>query len=458
MRTGRPLARRLAVVTACLTVALVPACGSGGSAAAQGGWSDTGEITYWMWDSAQLPAYQQCAADFEAHNPEIDISIEQVGWDDYWGRLLTAFVANAAPDVFVDHTSKYGDFTSRGLIEPLDELVARDGPDMSQYVEGTGDLWIGDDGRRYGLPKDFDAVGVFYNAEMAEAAGVSPEQMQNLTWNPQDGGTYEDVLARLTVDVNGVRGNEPGFDPNAVATYGLGIDYPPGGGDGQTQWSMLTGSLGWTHTDRPLWGTRFNYDDPRFQDTIAWWRGLIEKGYAPRLELAVGGELSQQLQAGRYAMVTDGSWMISTFAGLGGIELATAPTPFGPNGHRAAMTNSLADSIAAGSPNKGAAWKWVRYLASPECQSVVAQGGVVVPAIASEVPAAEARIAEHGLDITAFTRHLREGTAFPYPAAQHEADADSIMETALERVLSFNAEPESFTAANEEVNALFTQG
>ncbi|MGH3585093.1 MAG: ABC transporter substrate-binding protein [Pseudonocardia sp.] len=450
--------RTLTALAACLAASLVASCAVERAPGELGGWADTGEVTYWMWDSAQLPAYQQCATDFEARHPEIDIAIEQVRWDDYWNRLLTAFVGNAAPDVFVDHTSKYGDYTSRGLIEPLDELVARDGPEMSQYVAGTPDLWIGDDGRRYGLPKDFDAVGLFYNVDLARAAGITPEQMQNLTWNPQDGGTYEDVLARLTVDVNGVRGDEPGFDPRHVATYGLGIDYPPGGGDGQTQWSFLAATLGWTHTDRPLWGTRFHYDDPRFQDTIAWWRGMIEKGYAPRLELAVGGELSQQLQAGRYALVTEGSWMISTLAGLGGIELATAPTPIGPRGRRASMTNSLADSISSGSPNKGAAWKWVRYLASPECQSVVAQGGVVVPAIVSEVAAAEARLAEHGLDITAFTRHLREGTAFPYPAAQHEADADAIMETAMERVLSFAAEPESFTAANEEVNALFSAG
>ncbi|TQM04099.1 ABC transporter substrate-binding protein [Pseudonocardia kunmingensis] len=450
--------RTLAALGAALAVALVPACAAERPPAERGGWNETGEVTYWMWDATQLPAYQQCADDFEARNPEIDIAIEQVGWDDYWGRMLTGFVANAAPDVFVNHTSKYGDYTARGLIEPLDELVARDGPDLSQFVEGTGDLWVGDDGKRYGLPKDFDAVGIFYNAGMAAEAGITPEQMQNLTWNPQDGGTYEDVLARLSVDVNGVRGDEPGFDPRNVATYGLGISYPPGGGSGQTQWSMYTATLGWSHTDKPLWGTHFHYDDPRFQDTIAWWRSLIDKGYMPPVEQAVGNEPAQLMQAGRVALVTEGSWNIATFAKLGGIELATAATPIGPQGYRAAMTNSLADSISAGSPNKGAAWKWVRYLASPECQSVVAQGGVVVPAIASVVPAAEARIAESGLDITPFTRHLREGTAFPFPAAQHAADVDEIMGTALERVMAGSADPSSFTAANDEVNALFTQG
>jgi multiple sugar transport system substrate-binding protein len=89
---------------------------------------------------------------------------------------------------------------------------------------------------------------------------------------------------------------------------------------------------------------------------------------------------------------------------------------------------------------------------------VVAEAGVIVPAVASVVPTAEAAIGEHGLDITPFTRHLREGTAFPFPAAQNAADVDAIMKTAMERIMSFRAEPESSTAVNGEVNALFTQG
>ncbi|GAA1261414.1 sugar ABC transporter substrate-binding protein [Pseudonocardia aurantiaca] len=448
---------RVPAVAAALVVALV-ACACGARGPSGGGYGDTGEITYWMWDSGQLPAYQQCANDFEATHPDIDVTIEQMGWDNYWGRLLTAFVSDAAPDVFVDHTSKYGDYVSRGLIEPLDGLVEESGIDLGQYVDGTARLWVGPDGRRYGLPKDFDAVGLFYNTEMAAAAGVTPAQMQELTWNPADGGTYEDVIARLTVDRNGVRGDEPGFDRNAVATYGIGLSDDLGAGAGQTQWSMYAAATGWSHTDRELWGTRFNYDDPRFQDTISWWRGLIEKGFMPPLEQTIGGSLSQQLQAGRYAMVTEGSWNINTFAQLGGISLATAPTPIGPSGERATMSNSLADSISTGSPNKGAAWEWVRYLASPECQSVVGQGGVVLPAIASEVPAAEARLAEHGYDITAFTRQVRDGTTVLYPVAENAADVDSVMKNAMERVMSFAADPSSLTEVNAEVNALFTSG
>ena len=156
---------------------------------------------------------------------------------------------------------------------PLDEALKNDPIDLSIYNEGLADLGVGEDGKRYGLPKDWDTVALFYNTAMTEAAGISDEQMENLGWTLQDGGSYEKTIAHLTVDKNGKRGDEPGFDKNNVAVYGLGLG-AGGSGLGQTEWSFLSGTTGWTHTDKNPWGTKFNYDDPKFQETIKWWAGL----------------------------------------------------------------------------------------------------------------------------------------------------------------------------------------
>ena len=61
----------------------------------------------------------------------------------------------------------------------------------------------------------------------------------------EDGGTFEKLVAHLTVDVNGVRGDEPGFDKTRVKTHGLASDGSGGKGWGQTQWSAFAGSNGW---------------------------------------------------------------------------------------------------------------------------------------------------------------------------------------------------------------------
>lgn len=67
-------------------------------------------LTYAMWDANQAPVYRQCADKFEAANPGIRIKVQQDSWDNYWTSLSTAFVAGNAPDVFVNHLSRFPNF------------------------------------------------------------------------------------------------------------------------------------------------------------------------------------------------------------------------------------------------------------------------------------------------------------------------------------------------------------
>ncbi|WP_139346659.1 ABC transporter substrate-binding protein, partial [Sinomonas mesophila] len=438
-----------AVALAAAASLALSACGSGSSG---GGDSAAGEISYWLWDANQLPAYEQCAEDFTKANPDITVKVTQRGWDDYWGTLTNSFVAGTAPDVFTDHLSKYPEYAGKKQLLALDDAVSKDNVDLGQYNEGLADLWVGQDGKRYGLPKDWDTVALFYNKKMLADAGISEEQMRSLTWNPQDGGSYEKVIAHLTVDKNGVRGDEPGFDKNNVAVYGLGLE-SSGSGQGQTQWSFLAATLGWTHTDKNPWGTEFQYDDPAFQEAIAWWAGLAEKGYMPKLETTVGASVADTFAAGKAAINTNGSWMIGQYTGYQGVEVGIAPTPTGPSGERASMFNGLADSIWAGTKKKDAALKWVEYLGSAACQDVVASKAVVFPAVKSSSEKAAEAFKAKGVDVSAFTQQVEDKTTFLFPIADNAAKVDGIMKPAMDAVVSGKAPASSLSQANEQVNA-----
>ena len=447
--------RRLALPFAALALVLA-ACGGGGDGGGGGGGGggeSTGTVSYWLWDSNQQPAYQACADAFQEANPDITIEITQRGWDDYWATLTTGFASQTAPDVFTNHLSKYPEFVAQEQLVALDDYIEQDSVPTDIYAEGLAELWVGQDDARYGLPKDWDTVALFYNKTMTDEAGITEEQMNSLTWNPDDGGTYEEVIAKLSVDENGVRGNEPGFDKDNVAVYGLGLA-GSGGPNGQTEWSMYPTTLGWTHTDQNPWGTHYNFDDPLFQESIAWWHGLIEKGYMPPLETTVGASVNDTFAAGKAAINTNGSWMIGTYTGYDGIELGIAPTPEGPEG-RKSMFNGLADSIWVGSPRQDAAWEWVKFLGSKECQDIVAEAAVVFPAIEESIPAAQAAFEAKGVDVTPFTIHIDEGSTFLFPITDNAADIVSIMTPAMDAVMSGQADVSSLSDANEEVNALF---
>jgi len=302
---------------------------------------DAVTIKYELWDTNQLPPYQQCAADFMKANPNITIDIEQLGWSDYWTGLSTGFVSGDAPDVFTDHLAKYPEFVSLNQLVDLQPLIDRDKVATDIYYPGLADLWA-KDGKRFGLPKDWDTIAVVYNADLLKKAGVDPKDLNDLTWNPQDGGTFEQMIAKLTIDKNGKNGLDPAFDKNNIAQYGF-TDNTLDGPYGQTNWSWLTATTGFEFNNG-LWGNKYNYDDPNFAATIQWIANLwLQKGYAPAYadQSSLGGPAL--FQNGNVALIADGSWMIGTYLGST-FPVGFARLPQGPEG-RKSMFNGLADSI-----------------------------------------------------------------------------------------------------------------
>jgi multiple sugar transport system substrate-binding protein len=451
------LGRRLrAAAVALLTVGALGACTSGVR-------SSNGVIEYWLWDSAQQPGYQKCADAFHAANPGLQIHISQYGWDSYWSKLTAGFIADTAPDVFTDHLAKFAQYVDLKVLRPLDDLAPTSDIKDSDYMPGLAQLWKSQDGKRYGSPKDWDTVAIFYDSAALKAAGYDPAGLRDLTWNPKDGGTFEKLIAHLTVDVNGVRGDQPGFDKNHVKVHGLASEGSGGGGWGQTQWSAFTGSAGWKATDKNPWGTHFNLDEPAFQDTLSWYFGLVRKGYMASYE-EIGGAnaigTDKQIQSGTAALGLSGSWMISTFSKLTDangkkLDIGIAPTPVGPTGQRASMFNGLADSITTLSKQPENAAKWVKFLSSEECQNIIGQSGVVFPARPNGTQLAVAfNKNERHLDVTPFTEQVADKTVFLFPVTTNAADITALMQPRLDAVYIGSAPVTSLTTLNTQLNNL----
>ncbi|GAA3575384.1 sugar ABC transporter substrate-binding protein [Kribbella ginsengisoli] len=449
---------RAAAVGVILTASTLTACSGGG------GSSTNGTIEYWLWDSAQQPGYQKCADAFHQENPDLKIHISQYGWDTYWSKLTAGFIADTAPDVFTDHLSKFAQFVDLKVLRPLDDLAPTADIQDSDYQEGLAELWKGQDGKRYGAPKDWDTIAIFYDKAVLKAAGVDPSELQNLSWNPTDGGSFEKLVAHLTVDVNGKRGDEPGFDKEHVKMHGLSAEGSGGGGWGQTQWSAFAGSAGWQATDKNPWGTKFNLDQPSLQDTLSWYFGLVNKGYMPSYA-EIGGTNSvgtdKQIQSGTAAMGLSGSWMISTFTKLTDakgkkLDIGLAPTPIGPSGKRASMFNGLADSVTTLSKQPENAAKWVKFLSGEQCQNIIGQSGVVFPARPAGTDLAiNYNKTERKLDVTPFTQQVKDKTTFLFPVTTNAADITALMAPRLDAVYIGSSPVSSLTKLNNQLDKLF---
>lgn len=405
-----------------------------------------------LWDASQLPAFRQCASDFQKLNPGITVKITQYGWGDYWTALSTGFISGTAPDVFTNHLSKFPEIAKYGQLVDLAPFIARDKIDLALYPAGLVRVW-GRAGQQYGLPKDWDTVAFVVNLAHASKAGVTLVELQDLTWNPRDGGSFGQVIKRLTLDISGNNALHPKFDRKNVAVYGY---QNPGtaGMTGQTSWGFLAVSNGFRYQDMP-WAGRFHYDSPRLAETLDWLASLPGQGVSAPYEDARSLGADAMFIGGRAAMIPQGSWMVSYFTANARFPTAWVPLPKGPIGARASMMNGLADSIWVGSKVKESAWKWVRYLASAECQSVVARRGVVFPSMQGMAERVIDLQRQQGVDASAFVTMARSHV-YLSPIDDNGSENEETLHGAIEAVLlgKSRAAP-ALQAANQLVNQRF---
>jgi multiple sugar transport system substrate-binding protein len=179
---------------------------------------------------------------------------------------------------------------------------------------------------------------------------------------------------------------------------------------------------------------------------------MIRKGYMPSLEQA--RTLGQQaaFQSGRAALAIDGDWTISVYSATKGIKVGYAPQPKGPKGSWS-MYNGLADAIWVGSKHKPEARKWVSFLGSQGCQSIVGSEAVVFPAIKSEIPKAVAKHDKDGVDVTAFTSYIKSRHTVLYPITDKAPQINLIVQPTLEEFLNGDDDAATvFKKMNDQVN------
>ncbi|RDI34970.1 ABC transporter substrate-binding protein [Lentzea flaviverrucosa] len=395
------------------TALVVAGCGS----------SDTGSgsntVNWWTWDDKQAVAYGECEKAFEAANSGVDVKITRYNVDDYFTKLTAGFVAGTAPDAFQNSVQFLQAYASQNQLMPLDDLITKSSVDLKRYSVGV-DTWKFTDGTQYGLPLDWAASAFYYNADMLTKAGVPEADVQKLSWNPDDGGAFDKVVARLTVDKNGRRGDEPGFDKTQIATYGIGA-MAGRSFIGETSWAPFVNTLGWRLGDKDQWPSKFNYTDPRFTKTMKWVMSLTERGFSPKLGTFTTGNQStisdvDLIGSGKVAMTMGGSWSAASFGKIPGVKVGIAPTVLGPEGKRSVLSNSNGNNIWAGTKNPDLTWKWVSYMGSEECQTRAGATGTFFPSIPAAMDNTVTSMKSQGVDLSVFNQYVKDGVLHPSSA------------------------------------------
>jgi ABC-type glycerol-3-phosphate transport system substrate-binding protein len=446
---------RIVAVLASAAALVAAGCSSG-----TGSSSGSQTLNWWTWDPKQAQAYQSCATTFEQANPGVTVKISQYDVSDYFTKLTAGFVAGNAPDAFQNSVQYFQPYASQGQLLALNDDIAKTNYDLKQFSVGVN-AWQFTDGKQYALPLDWAASALYYNKDMLAKAGFTTQQVASLTWNPTDGGSFDKMVAHLTVDKNGVRGDQPGFDKNHIATYGIGVlnsdDFI-----GQTTWNSFVSTLGWTLGDKANWPTRFNYADPRFVQTMDYIKSLATRGFMPGFGQFTGanGQSSVSdvdlLGSGKVALESGGSWEVATFAKLPGVHVGIAPTVLGPSNTRKVMSNSNGNNIWSGTKNPDLAWKWVSYMGSQACQTAAGKSGTFFPSIPASMDASAAAMATQGIDLSVFTQYEKLGELDPAAAYDNGAAMQQAIQPLFDQYFAGQAGDSVFASMQSKSQQVLT--
>lgn len=352
--------------------------------------ADDVDLSVMIWDPAQTSGVQLAIDAFEAANPGISVTLDQLPPDQYYTRLDAALGAGEGPDVMWQ-SSRATFYVEGGALRPLDEFIARDGLDLSAYNPTITALYnLG--GAQYGVPKDFDARVVIYNATVFEELGVTP---------PSAGWNWEDMV-RIAAEVDAAQTRATDIPLFYEYNFNSGVAsliHSLGG-------SVVDGETGATPTELGV-------------QALEMIRGLQEQGLI--LPIGDSGDLNpvNGLISGTIAMATIPSWNLSLLSRAelpaGTFHAVTYPAV---NGNWMTDTNGLSYVMNANTRHPEEAWELIRFLTSDDGALLHAQGGAALPANNSAEPltafvAANSAIVGLEEALAAQQLYLRTTTAHP---------------------------------------------
>jgi multiple sugar transport system substrate-binding protein len=449
----RPRQWTLAIPAAALLVTAV-ACSSSGSSGSSG--SGTVNLTYAMWQSPEQAGYQKSVDQFEKAHPNIHVTIESFAYNDYQPKLTTEFSSGGGPDVYWVNTPMIASWLKDGVMEDLTSKISAAHINLSQYLPTLVNLHTFN-GKLYGLPKDWDTIAYFYNADYFAKHHITIPA--GLTWNPTDGGTWLSFLKSITYDTGGHNALSPGFNPNSIATYGT--DSP-----NEMQWGFepFLAENGAKLISQPYAKTT-SFDTSAGQQTFQYLTDLMYKYHvaAPGSDLgtdaAANNTEDQTLFAqGKVATIEGGSWEIAGIAQEVKFKLGVMMAPSGPAGSWTVL-NGLIDSINSHSPNQQAAWELEQWLGSPQSEQIMGSGGYIWPGIGSLDPLFASYWKAHGVDVTAFEDESKWNVVYwPVTPGMNQAQLDIANQLAPAYLTGKNVAAAVAAAARQADSDLATAG
>jgi len=350
--------RRGFIAGAALATLAIAGCSSSkkdaGSGTASIAPDTSAELVLAYWDKNQTRTVKENIKSFNKKYPNVKVTTNLAGYEDYWKKLRTQAQGNELPDVFWMNGPNIQLYAGNGMLAPIDKVTDA-GVKWSDYPEALVKLYTYDD-KHYGVPKDFDTIGVFYNKKIFKDAGV---ELPTADWTWDD---FHDKAKKISD-----WGKSKGI-------YGCATTI---NGDGQgTYYNTIFQAGGFVIKD-----DKSGFDDPKSIEGLQCWADWVKDGSVASPKVITDTKPSQMFKSGKSAMYWSGDWTASELAEeFKGHENDYDVVVLPKKDRKATVIHGLGWVVSARSANQAAALALVAHMGSKQAQETEARNGTAIPA------------------------------------------------------------------------------
>jgi multiple sugar transport system substrate-binding protein len=267
-------------------------------------------------------------------------------------KLLTAFASKQLPDVLWMDRGKLGSWAARGVLQPIDDLVAQAGIDTSKYYPAALEE-AKFEGKLYGLPGFIDVRAMYVNLDALKEIGQDSAQFDTGNWDQ-----LTELAAKL-VKKNG----------NSITQWGLDNKLQAG-------WLYLWGAAnGGSFLSED--GKTVSFNDPKIVEALEW--GVndydAQGGFDAYSAVASTWQGDEQFARGQVALTLYENWMLGIIARVApDLNFEVVPMKKRNDDGMVSFSGGPAWAIPNGAPNVEAAWQFIRFMDSLQTWRIGAQG------------------------------------------------------------------------------------
>lgn len=415
-----------------------PASGSSAGASSSGKTTTLKILTHWDADNSKK--FLDKVKAYESVNPNVKIELQTVPFGELLKRITVANLSDGGADIYHIYSAWLPELANSKSIQPapadsLADIQAGYGQNILDSVSTGGQV--------YGYPTELTAYALNYNKRLFQEANIAKPPA---TWDE----LLEDAK-KLTKVENG-----------QVVQQGFGVIT---GWDSGTVHPFLTllNSNGGNFISAD--GKKADIDSPQGLETMELYQKLIDAKATNRemspANASTTGAYMNNFELGKTAMIIMANWWKSSLQSTMGDkfqDVGTAPIPVGPSGQQSvSLFYSWLYSVNANGKNQEEAWKFLKWLNSPQGEGkssvqgdwLIDQG--IIPSRTSDQ---EAHQAELGDDfMKTYVDVLK--TAKPFPIIKGASEVTTALQKKIESVVFSASSPsDAISGAKKEIDGI----